>query len=79
MNHRFSVSRSAASRCILASALWLATACCQAAEPARAFLDGLRQRGYYDLALDYLDNIQDSDLRKSQLFSRAIFSASLAS
>ena len=62
MNHRFSVRHSAAYRCILAGALWLATACCQAAEPARAFLDGLRQRGYYDLALDYLDNIQDSDL-----------------
>ncbi|QDU25324.1 hypothetical protein ETAA8_03890 [Anatilimnocola aggregata] len=27
----------------------------QAIEPARAFLEGLRERGYYDVAIDYLD------------------------
>jgi hypothetical protein len=33
-----------------------------AAEPAKAFLTGLRERGYYDVALDYLDSIAKSPL-----------------
>ena len=31
-----------------------------AEEPSEAFLDGLRQRGYYDVALDYLDAAAES-------------------
>ena len=30
----------------------------QAAEPVRAFVDGLRDRGYYDTALAYLDQLE---------------------
>ena len=33
-----------------------------AAEPAREFLDALRQRKYYDTALDYLDQMETSPL-----------------
>jgi hypothetical protein len=36
--------------------LVLAPAAVQAIEPAQAFLDGLRERGLYDVALDYLDS-----------------------
>lgn len=35
---------------------WLPQA--QAVEPAREFLDALRARGYYDVAVDYLDSVQ---------------------
>ncbi len=31
-----------------------------AVEPAREFLDGLRERGYYDVALDYLEAAKDN-------------------
>lgn len=31
-----------------------------AVEPAKAFLDGLRQRRYYDLAIEYLDTVPDN-------------------
>lgn len=31
-------------------------------EPAKAFLDALREQGYYDLALEYLDRMQTSRL-----------------
>jgi hypothetical protein len=31
-----------------------------AVEPAKAFLDGLRQRKYYDLAIEYLDTVPDN-------------------
>ncbi|MCI0356997.1 MAG: hypothetical protein L0211_00735, partial [Planctomycetaceae bacterium] len=41
----------------------LATAACaRASEPAQAFLDGLRERGYFDTAADYLDAALDSPL-----------------
>ncbi len=36
-------------------AIGLAPAASSAIEPAQAFLDGLRERGYYDVAIEYLD------------------------
>ncbi|MFK8113883.1 MAG: hypothetical protein AB8B91_16900 [Rubripirellula sp.] len=36
-------------------------------EPARAFLDGLRSRGYNDVALDYLKSMQTSRLAPPEL------------
>jgi hypothetical protein len=33
-----------------------------AAEPARAFLEGLRERGYYDMAIEYLEQMKTSPL-----------------
>lgn len=41
---------------------WLAAAPLSAEEPARAFLDGLRARGYHDAALDYLKGLETSRL-----------------
>ena len=38
-----------------------------AEEPARAFLDGLRARGYHDTALDYLKSIKSSPLAPQEL------------
>lgn len=48
-----------------------------AAEPARAFLDGLRDRGYHDIAIEYLDQLSDSpltppDLRETILYEKAL-------
>jgi hypothetical protein len=42
----------------------LGTACASvgAAEPARAFLEGLRERGYYDMAIEYLEQMKTSPL-----------------
>ena len=45
-------------------------------EPAKQFLDALRENGYYDVALDYLDSIEQSDLitdgfREALSFERA--------
>ena len=57
--------RSRKSRVLLAAGVllgWLATAVApsEAAEEAWRFLEGLRERGYYDVALDYLDQIETS-------------------
>ena len=48
-----------------------------AGEPARAFLDGLRVRGYHDVALDYLDQMAESplapvDLKQTVLYEKAV-------
>ena len=43
--------------------LWTANPTrCVAVEEAQAFLDGLRERGYYDSALDYLEQMRTSPL-----------------
>lgn len=34
----------------------------EATEPARAFLEGLRERGYYDMAIEYLEQMKTSPL-----------------
>ncbi|NQU24662.1 MAG: hypothetical protein HQ567_25555 [Candidatus Nealsonbacteria bacterium] len=44
-----------AAACIIAGWLAMAAGSSDAAEEARRFLDGLRELGYYDTALDYLD------------------------
>ncbi|MFV1963933.1 MAG: hypothetical protein ACC628_00810 [Pirellulaceae bacterium] len=49
---------------VLASASGLQV---KAVEPARKFLDGLRARGYYDVALDYLDRVGTSPLAPVEL------------
>ena len=38
-----------------------------AAEPAREFLNGLRERGYHDIALDYLAMMETSPLAPAEL------------
>ena len=38
-----------------------------AAEPAREFLNGLRERGYHDIALDYLKMMETSSLAPAEL------------
>jgi tetratricopeptide (TPR) repeat protein len=48
-----------------------------AEEPARQFLDALRDRGYYDVAIDYLSQVEKSDLvnaefKKELPFEKAI-------
>ncbi|QDV71666.1 hypothetical protein Poly24_54050 [Rosistilla carotiformis] len=48
-----------------------------AAEPARAFLDGLRARGYHDIALDYLQSLQTNpaapeDLKEAIEYERGV-------
>ena len=52
---RCSIWSRVAAGCVLAG--WLATAVgsSDAAEEAQRFLEGLRQFGYHDTALDYLD------------------------
>jgi hypothetical protein len=51
-----------ATACALLGALGTAAAQIAAEEPATAFLEGLRTRGYYDAALDYLDQMSTSPL-----------------
>ena len=48
-----------------------------AAEPARAFLDGLRARGYHDVAMEYLDQMQSSRLAPQELKDALPFEKSL--
>ncbi|MFM2093746.1 MAG: hypothetical protein RIS70_870, partial [Planctomycetota bacterium] len=48
--------------CGFATAILGATAVCMAEEPASQFLDKLRQAGYFDAAIDYLDVMQESPL-----------------
>lgn len=52
---------------IFASWLFGLAAPVSAAEPARAFLDGLRARGYHDIALEYLQSLQTSSLAPADL------------
>jgi pentatricopeptide repeat protein len=40
----------------------LATSGLRAAEPRQKFLDGLRERGLYDTAIDYLDSMRNNRL-----------------
>jgi tetratricopeptide (TPR) repeat protein len=45
---------------LIAAVAILGTAAAE--EPAREFLEKLRERGYYDIAVEYLDNIQNNPL-----------------
>lgn len=42
--------------------LFTATSAIHGQEPAKAFVDALRDNGYYDLAIDYLDDLEQGDL-----------------
>ena len=57
MNHRRGLLLAIAAGILLPLASWSPLA---AVEPAKAFLDGLRQRKYYDLAIEYLDTVPDN-------------------
>lgn len=48
-----------------------------AEEPAHAFLDGLRARGYHDVAMDYLDQMQLSRLAPADLKQTILYEKSL--
>ncbi len=81
--------RSARFRGLLFAAVGLALATAgtgHAAEQARRFLDALREQGYYDTALDYIEQLRESphcpeDLKESLDYEAAItlMSGSLAS
>ncbi len=48
-----------------------------AEEPARAFLDGLRDRGYHDVAMEYLNQMQSSRLAPPELKATVLYEKSL--
>ncbi len=48
-----------------------------AEEPARAFLDGLRTRGFHDVAMAYLDQMQSSRLAPAELKATILYEKSL--
>ena len=48
-----------------------------AAEPAQAFLDGLRERGYFDTAADYLDSALESPLVPGRFKQTALYEKGL--
>ncbi len=48
-----------------------------AKEPARAFLDGLRDRGYHDVAMEYLDQMESSRLAPEDLKETLLYEKSL--
>ena len=50
--------------------LWF-TGPARAAEPVQAFVDGLRDRGYYDTALAYLDQLEQQGKLPVELRDRA--------
>lgn len=54
--------------CLVAWAfVWNAPADVRGGEPARQFLQGLRDRGYYDTAVDYLNMMRTSKLAPAEL------------
>lgn len=60
---------------LAAAACWLPAA--GAVEPAREFLDALRARGYYDVAIDYLNTIEGNPavpvtFKETLLFERGL-------
>tara|TARA_R110002049_G_scaffold27321_2_gene94066 strand:- start:168967 stop:172017 length:3051 start_codon:yes stop_codon:yes gene_type:complete len=54
--------------------LWVGTAF--SAEPAREFLNGLQSRGYHDIAMDYLTQMQDSPLAPAELKNSILYEKS---
>ena len=70
------MTRISACRYRVAGTVWLivfVSASVSGGEPARQFLQGLRERGYYDTAVDYLNMMKTSqlapvDLRETLLY-----------
>ncbi|MDB2687190.1 hypothetical protein N9Y42_08250 [Mariniblastus sp.] len=63
--------------CLVAVVVLVGTRGLFADEPAARFLDALRSKGYYDIALEYLEKIKDdpnvpSDFRKRISYEKAI-------
>ncbi len=56
---RCSIWSRVAGGCVLAGWLAMAVGSSDAAEEAQRFLEGLRQAGYYDTAMDYLDSVRN--------------------
>jgi len=64
--------------CFVALAVFLSAAShARASEPAQAFLDGLRERGYFDTATDYLDAALDSPLVPGRFKQTALYEKGL--
>ena len=62
----------------LLAAVFSATASrATASEPAQAFLDGLRERGYFDTAADYLDAALESPLVPGRFKQTALYEKGL--
>lgn len=62
-------------RLLIACSLLASSA--SAEDPARAFLDGLRDRGYHDVAMAYLDQLESSRLAPDDLKSTILYEKSL--
>jgi hypothetical protein len=69
------VNHSITRPCLLLVAMIVMPA--SAAEPARAFLDGLRDRGYHDIAIEYLDQLSDSPLTPPELKETILYEKAL--
>src|SRR5207247_2540728 len=75
------MSRLASFRSLCVFALLAASPCSAqrifAVEPAREFLDALRDRGYYDVAIDYLNSVADNPavpvtFKETMLYERGL-------
>ncbi|MBC8874983.1 MAG: hypothetical protein H8E44_36640, partial [Planctomycetes bacterium] len=53
--------------CAILSFASVFSAPAQAKEPAREFLQGLRERGYYDMAVEYLESMKTSRLAPGEM------------
>ncbi len=69
---RFSSSRILLAACIFAC-LTTTAQFSGAVEPCREFLEGLRERGYYDTALEYLDQMEKSPLAPAQFKETVLY------
>src|SRR5262245_61107427 len=61
----------------LAAAYLTAGSRAAASEPAQAFLDALRERGYFDTAADYLDSALESPLVPGRFKQTALYEKGL--
>ena len=62
---------------VIAVAVLLPAPLARASEPAQAFLDGLRERGYFDVAADYLDAALESPLVPGKFKQTALYEKGL--
>lgn len=75
MSRLFSTRLLSAFLVLALAATWLSSAC--AVEPAREFLDALRERGYYDVAIEYLNTISENpavpvSFKETLLYERGV-------
>jgi tetratricopeptide (TPR) repeat protein len=71
------MNRLRALRCLIVVTGLVAASPAHGSEPAQAFLDGLRERGYFDTAADYLDTALDSPLVPGKFKQTALYEKGL--